>query len=316
MWLFALVGGCVPSADTNSPTTGSNGNTARSAERNSASSPLEDKPWRLETIVRNGEPEQVTETLRPAIAYFKSGKVGGRAACNYYGGPYEVDGKKLAIGALMGTSVGCGGHKGEEEKALRRGMQSAESYTVEGDRLTLAFPDGKLIFQALPDVRGDEQAVYAAVLEEWDGGPGPIVIVNKNRIGPAGRNLDDAVDRIRRENAARPGYKPILDAETLSDFRDKNTGTLDMSRVVDLEVPTVFVSEAEIEALFTDGEEAGWSRFKKTYPGAREIISLSRVGFNGNGDQSLVYIGVRAKDYEEGHYDLMNYHSGLWVSTS
>lgn len=89
-------------------------------------------------------------TDTPITAFFDSEKqqVTGSGGCNTYFGSYEVDGEDLTIpGPIAVTEMWCGDEIGERERIYLEALQSAESYEVKGDGLTIYCGDMLLSFK-------------------------------------------------------------------------------------------------------------------------------------------------------------------------
>lgn len=69
-------------------------------------------------------------------ATFESGSVSGVAGCNSYTGAFSTDGDSIEIGPLASTLVFCDGLM-DQEAAFLGLLQTAETYSVDGDTLTL-----------------------------------------------------------------------------------------------------------------------------------------------------------------------------------
>ena len=82
-------------------------------------------------------------------ADFEHGRIGGLAAVNNYGGPYETgsDGE-FSIGPLSSTMIGATGDEARAERIFFDLLESAASCEVVGDTLTLfdEFGDEALVF--------------------------------------------------------------------------------------------------------------------------------------------------------------------------
>jgi putative lipoprotein len=87
-------------------------------------------------------------------ALFENGQVSGSAGCNSYSGTYvttTVDGmNKIRIGPLASTMMMCEEAVMDQEIAYLAALQSATSYTIEGNLLTILHPDGTLLFEGEP----------------------------------------------------------------------------------------------------------------------------------------------------------------------
>ena len=82
-----------------------------------------------------------------------------------------------------------------------------------------------------------------------------------------------------------------IEQETVSDFIFKNANPYPLQDFFDLDYPVVLISNEEIEELFQLGTFEGWRNFYEKYPGSQGIMELSRVGFNAEMDQAIVYMG-------------------------
>ncbi|MFO8144046.1 MAG: META domain-containing protein [Dehalococcoidales bacterium] len=75
-------------------------------------------------------------------------QLSGFAGCNQYGAPYEIDGLNLAItGPIIHTDMACSSKIMEQEADYLRGLQAAENYEVNNDRLTITGGDWTLEFE-------------------------------------------------------------------------------------------------------------------------------------------------------------------------
>jgi len=77
--------------------------------------------------------------------------------------------------------------------------------------------------------------------------------------------------------------------ETFENFRSKNTRKYPLGYLFDLNRPYVLIGDSEIREMFIRYD--GWTRFYGRYPGAQGLMVLSRVGFDPEGTQALVYVG-------------------------
>jgi hypothetical protein len=157
--------------------------------------------------------------------------------------------------------------------------------------------------QTPADLDAEEVAVYAALL----GNAGLLVIIDQTETGVSGY----------------PGVLPTVDSlvskmhdvapETTASFLARNATAYPLRADMSLGAPYVLISQAELGGLFPGGE-ADWGVFRARYPDAWGYQSLSRVGFNADLTQALVYLGGEV-DYlaGEGDYYLMNKVNGVWT---
>jgi heat shock protein HslJ len=79
----------------------------------------------------------------------EDGKLSGSAGCNNYNATYTVDGSSIQIGPAATTRMMCQTPEGvmEQEMAYLNATQSAASYEIRGDSLTLQDADGSTLAQ-------------------------------------------------------------------------------------------------------------------------------------------------------------------------
>ena len=106
---------------------------------------LEGTLWALETY-QNADGETVDALPNSgARAEFEDGQVSGTSGCNSFFGAYEVDGNSISIGPLGSTLMGCPGPLAEQEFGFMTSLQSAATYEISGDTLTLSNADGEVV---------------------------------------------------------------------------------------------------------------------------------------------------------------------------
>jgi len=110
---------------------------------------LEDKTWVLESY---GEPDSLKTVLGNSeiTATFKSDEetVTGSAGCNHYFGGYELSGSKLSFpGPIAATEMWCGEQLDQQERQYLNALMDAESFKIEGDKLTINCGQQVLIFE-------------------------------------------------------------------------------------------------------------------------------------------------------------------------
>ncbi len=79
----------------------------------------------------------------------EDGKLSGSAGCNNYNSTYSVDGKSIQIGPAATTRMMCQTPEGvmEQEAAYLSAIQTAASYQLQGNSLTLKDADGSTLAQ-------------------------------------------------------------------------------------------------------------------------------------------------------------------------
>jgi heat shock protein HslJ len=106
----------------------------------SDSAALDGSSWRLRAWSERAlDPAGFTIT-----ADFEDGRMGGIAAVNNYGGPYKTGpGDAFSVGPLSSTMMGASGDAGRAEEIYFDLLDSVETYSREGDTLTLYDAEGR-----------------------------------------------------------------------------------------------------------------------------------------------------------------------------
>ncbi len=87
-------------------------------------------------------------------------------------------------------------------------------------------------------------------------------------------------------------------------------GRYPINREMKFDLPHVLISNKEIDRILNHG---GWDDFYERYPDCRGIVWLSRVGFNSNRSQALLYFGNQYTEYAgEGYLILLTKMNGAW----
>jgi heat shock protein HslJ len=113
----------------------------------SGSGSLEGTLWQM-TAYRDADGEMV-ETL-PEVkttAEFKDGQVGGKAACNTYNGPYEVDGDQISFELMMSTMMACPPPIMDQEMGYLAALEMAATFEVKDETLTMFDADGEVVLE-------------------------------------------------------------------------------------------------------------------------------------------------------------------------
>ena len=139
-------------------------------------------------------------------------------------------------------------------------------------------------------------------------------------------NLTSGFDHPFSYRVAIAQLSPKPEKDTVEDFLTRNDGDYPKSSLTDatmkvigryplnshikFKLPHVLISDAEIGRLFRKGE---WEDFCARYPTSRGIVRLSRVGFNKNKTQALLYFaGQYAPAAGEGYLILLGKTSSEW----
>ncbi len=108
-------------------------------------SPLDGPTW---VLVSHGDPMSPTLTVSGTrvTATFAGGRMSGNGGCNTYGGDFTVDGDSLTIGPAVSTMMFCEpAELMEQEQAYLALINTAASFTVSDEALTITTTDGKVL---------------------------------------------------------------------------------------------------------------------------------------------------------------------------
>jgi heat shock protein HslJ len=75
-------------------------------------------------VLREIEAQQVPDAP-PVTLAFEAARFGGHSGCNGYGGEYRIEGRRIVVGLVSSTLVGCGGAVGDVEQRFYRGIAGA-----------------------------------------------------------------------------------------------------------------------------------------------------------------------------------------------
>lgn len=105
-----------------------------------------------------------------------------------------------------------------------------------------------------------------------------------------------------------------LDEETLSDFLAKNREKHPVEPDLNPGGRLVCVGDEEFEHIFRDGE--GWERFRRTFPESDGTLRFSRVGFDRDVTQAILYAGQQFDwNVGSGGFWMFSKSDGEWIET-
>ncbi|OGO31561.1 MAG: hypothetical protein A2136_10950 [Chloroflexi bacterium RBG_16_54_11] len=99
--------------------------------------------WKLESFGKAGAAAPVVTGSTVKLEFLEDGQLGGSGGCNSYGAKYEIDGTNLSIKELVSTLMACVDEKVMQQETLYfTALQSASSFEISGDKLTIFYGDG------------------------------------------------------------------------------------------------------------------------------------------------------------------------------
>lgn len=118
--------------------------------------PVRDEPvemdgsWQLSSGSLNGQSVPVLEE-HPITLTISGSNISGTAACNRYGGRFEMREGRLTIQDLAMTAMGCEEPVAAAEAAYSAALGSVDALARDGDELVLTGPDVELLFTGVVD---------------------------------------------------------------------------------------------------------------------------------------------------------------------
>ena len=114
----------------------------------------------------------------------------------------------------------------------------------------------------------------------------------------------------------KPPKGITIDQSTADDFSAKNRKHWVLTKS-SLKLPVKFdmISDADLRSVFHGNlGDLEWTNFYKRYPDSSGFIMLSRVGFNTEHTQALVYVGSRCgPDCGDLYFSLLEKTNGAWA---
>ena len=121
--------------------------------------------WELTEGTVGGEPVPIVDGYPITLSLTDEG-AGGTAACNGYGGMYEIAGAKITFSELLGTEMACVDEGVmESEQSYLGGLLLVSTFSMTEDSLTLSGEEVELVFAALPPLPTAELTGTVWVLE-------------------------------------------------------------------------------------------------------------------------------------------------------
>jgi len=159
----------------------------------------------------------------------------------------------------------------------------------------------------LPDPDIEEYAVYNDLLETRFKGYeiDQVLIIDHTRVS--------STKLIEQNLAEFQEYVPLA-PEMVVSFMERNQQPYLLKPILDFGVKYQLLTQEEVDELRPLDEASGWKLLYEKYPNSYGFLYLSRVGFNADFTQALVY--AETFHYErlfEGGYYLMTRQDGRWV---
>jgi len=159
--------------------------------------------------------------------------------------------------------------------------------------------------QSDPDI--EEYAVYNDLLKAEFRGDGvdQVLIIDHTRI--------NSTTLMEQNLAAFQEYTPLA-PELVASFKERNQQSYPLNPVLDFGVKYQLLTQEEVDELRPLDEASGWKLLYEKYPNSYGFVYLSRVGFNADFSEALIYTeGFHYDQPIKGGYYLMVKQDGRWV---
>ena len=173
--------------------------------------------------------------------------------------------------------------------------------------MTACSPAGPTILPtpAANQIDQEEQAVYAFLLAKMYQHKGFVIMANTAASATGVDNTAQTLDYVLQN-------MHDVAPTTLDSFRARNSTAQILRPDMQLGGPYTLLSETARNQIFSQNQ-SGWDIFYYHYPQAPGLTTFSKVGFNANLDQALVYMGTQSNwTVGTGYYLLLNKTNGTW----
>jgi len=163
----------------------------------------------------------------------------------------------------------------------------------------------------------EEYAVYSAVISNMFAG-GKVTFDTQAKVKLL-VITDHTITTLRAFPVENQDWKylkerlPEVSQKMFNDFAAKNKEVQKLKDNFEIELKRTLIKKDEIEEIFKDREN-GWERFYKSFPDSGGFIGFSRVVFNVEKKQALVYMEHNCHDLcASGHFVLLKKGKEGWV---
>ena len=153
----------------------------------------------------------------------------------------------------------------------------------------------------------DEYAVYAALFaEKGNDKQGTQIVLEDATV------VNDTFSkRMDQKSIEKLFGLPSQDA--IQDFVTKNRKSSVLKDQFKMKATIILINNSDVKRLFHDSIDGGWELFHAKYPNATSINTLSRVGFNKDRTEALVYYTYSCGGLcGQGQYVLLRKHDSYW----
>ena len=144
------------------------------------------------------------------------------------------------------------------------------------------------------EVEAEEYAVYSAALDDMFAGRR---VTPDIRAGIMTLVIQEHTVRESFRTLAEPNHRgqlrlrvPSVSEATIDDHVAKNKKNSRLKRRFNMKLDYTFIKKNDLDRFFKDDLIRGWEEFDQKFPNSGGFVGLSRVGFNSDKSQALVYV--------------------------
>lgn len=160
--------------------------------------------------------------------------------------------------------------------------------------------------QTVTEVSDEEYAVYSAAIAKFFSVRTSLQQVVVKQRTTIEWSRKERVQYIRQQI-------PELDQTLTKRFKQRNKTPEMLEPRFSTQIPVKLISQQELDDIFKEGANS-WRIFYERYPNSQGLMDFSRVGFNTDRTQALVYVGNLAGFLAgEGRYLFLVKENGVWT---
>jgi len=200
------------------------------------------------------------------------------------------------------------------------GVLAAGAVAVRRARSRVPTPSSwRSLVNPVLNTTADEYAIYSVIINQLHYEDRLRSFVLRDHTAPCGRASDWCAEK--QVSSHLPNLRP----ETIDDYVLQNRESAALGESFELKRPAVMVSDRDLAGLLIKtnlkvnfatlpGRKIEWGEFYSRYPLSPGVISVSRVGFDSQIQQALVYEEIVGNsDGAWGRYLLLTKESGRWL---
>jgi len=166
-----------------------------------------------------------------------------------------------------------------------------------------------------------EYDIYSAVLGEMEQDLAMVLVLGDktwdrlSNLEPEFRYRYDLKQIVEDWSSPPPAPLSASRDEAIKDYGVKNSTPLFLKQRFDVKSKCLIISEGELRDVFTRSKNSidGWRAYYRKYPSSPGFIRLSRVGFNRQMTEAVVYVERACGSLcADGHFKLLEKERGRW----